>query len=904
MIVPMGGAPPARTVARASSVFAVSLGIACTSRLDTTLPMHEGTKAQIIADDQGRDIEAFEGTFPYDRIVASNGFILLSYSSALRDLQIAEGPVKLVAPGSPLGQRPIPRFDFGDVATIDGGRVAWRSITELPKALANRRIEGLDLSECAEEGGCLPEEDADPPTLCLHPCPPVEDPAPPLAAKDAAPPVAPRFRPCPSGWAETELEGLSACDPIPAGTGACAIDQLSIPGAGAACVAIGPPCPAGDYASDLPEGRPTLYVKQGAPAGGTGTAAAPFATIARALSAARQGAVIAVSKGTFEEAISLADPARNGIAIWGACAKASIIGGGLSVEAGVVAEVHSISIFGPNGSVLAKEGAGLDLDRVIVDGSGAAEAVAAESGAAITGANISIRAASGAGIAVRGGAAASLDRVYLSGSGGEAVSALDAASRLSLTNAHLEDTGIGIEVASGARVDLAKALVERSRSAAIRADGMGSTARLTDVVVRDVGSDPASGLDGEGIKATLGSSVSATRLVIERARNFGAIAIDGGTKLALSDAILRDIREQEANQGEGDGITAEIDVELRLNRVLVTRAKKYGVRIAEAKTSATLRDLAVYGVEPQLADGGGGVGLIVEQGAHATGTRVRFEDNATGDITVRDSSTIASFDSIGIVSSATIGSDAGTMHRVLIDNGASASLGQITIASAIARAISIGRGASAQLADVHVKRTRATRESSIFTPDGLGLYVWSEGRADVDRALFEGDEGYGILAEVGGMVTATDLEIRGSGLGGIRSRNGASVVARRVLIEHVHGTGVWAPLNGRIEISDARIHRSDPSLSTGLCNLAQACSGAGVLVAGDSSIELDRFVLDQNGYGGIVIDFGGHAKLGDGAITGNEGAGAVILDPAFPVRTVLEHVVFSGQNPAIMTKGQ
>jgi hypothetical protein len=78
------------------------------------------------------------------------------------------------------------------------------------------------------------------------------------------------------------------------------MDEAHFPGA-PACTLVGTPCSAGDFPTDLPGDAAIVYIRSGAPAGGDGWPTAPFGTIGEAVGSAPDGAVVAISKGTFDE---------------------------------------------------------------------------------------------------------------------------------------------------------------------------------------------------------------------------------------------------------------------------------------------------------------------------------------------------------------------------------------------------------------------------------------------------------------------------------------------------------------------------------------------------------------------------------------------------------------------------
>lgn len=130
------------------------------------------------------------------------------------------------------------------------------------------------------------------------------------------PPALPALAPCPPGWREVDddPDAIPGCDPWPEGGQAgCAGDEAHFPGE-PACARVGRACPAGEWAEDLPA-TGVLYVRAGGAAGGVGTMAAPFGTIAEAIAAAAAGTTIALGKGSYSEAVQV----PGSVTLAGAC---------------------------------------------------------------------------------------------------------------------------------------------------------------------------------------------------------------------------------------------------------------------------------------------------------------------------------------------------------------------------------------------------------------------------------------------------------------------------------------------------------------------------------------------------------------------------------------------------------
>ncbi len=101
------------------------------------------------------------------------------------------------------------------------------------------------------------------------------------AAREAA---LPDLTPCAPGWRAIEEDGLTLCEPWPAGGRAtCASSfEAHLPG-DSACGRLGSACPSGSFAEGLP--TDAIYVDSAASLSGDGSATSPFSSITEALAA-------------------------------------------------------------------------------------------------------------------------------------------------------------------------------------------------------------------------------------------------------------------------------------------------------------------------------------------------------------------------------------------------------------------------------------------------------------------------------------------------------------------------------------------------------------------------------------------------------------------------------------------
>ncbi|MCZ7681306.1 MAG: hypothetical protein M5U28_21965 [Sandaracinaceae bacterium] len=175
--------------------------------------------------------------------------------------------------------------------------------------------------------------------------------------------------------------------------------------------------------------------------------------------------------------------------------------------------------------------------------------------------------------------------------------------------------GAAVSAQTGGSIVLERGLVERSDVAALFAIRPGSRLEVSDVLVRDVRSVPSALVAGYGVHALRGGVVTASRLVIEGARESGVSAFHAGTQVLMTDLVVRGVTGRERDGALGPGVAIE-----EAATAVLTRARVEDVRFAAvyARTAASIEavDLLVEGVRPAACAGttcgedGGGHGLV------------------------------------------------------------------------------------------------------------------------------------------------------------------------------------------------------------------------------------------------------------------------------------------------------
>lgn len=438
------------------------------------------------------------------------------------------------------------------------------------------------------------------PALPLPDTGPSPDAAPPSAEPEVAAPDLPVLTPCPEGWRAVDGEPVT-CDAWPeTGREECGPGEAHFPGT-AGCAPVGAPCPEGEFPSDLPDGVPTLFVNDDAPSNGAnGTRTAPYPTIGEAMSRARQGTTIAIAKGTYEEGVRM----RNGVTLWGACARETRI------------ENRRVAA---NGSVVLVEEAGAVLRNLSLGG--------VHRGLVVTGPRGNVEAH---GVAVEG--------AWLGGIN------LYPGGRLTGDHLVVRDTvvgenifGYGIALTENSSAVIHHVVVERATSMAVAV--LGAELVLEDAALTDSRAQPRNGRLGGGLEAIGGADVTLRRVVIADNRDLGIYLHEPGTRLLVEDSIIGNTASRTLDAGGGNGVWLVEGTSATLRRSLIADSHEVAVLASDADTAISLEDVVIRDTAAR-GDGWGGSALAVQDGATANATRVLTERNVSTGVSVTDGSVL------------------------------------------------------------------------------------------------------------------------------------------------------------------------------------------------------------------------------------------------------------------------
>lgn len=623
----------------------------------------------------------------------------------------------------------------------------------------------------------------------------------PIAPTDAGiaspvPPLAPaRVEPtCPDGWLPSALSlGGAACVPWVEAP-RCGDGQLLVAGRG--CVPLATHCD-DEFAADAPPDA--VYVRPTG-AGGDGTRAHPYATIAEAL---RTGAhVVALSAGEHRSA----DLQLEGVTLLGACSDTTT----LRLQATLIAHTGTTRIarlrvrgaqppdrFWSSMSVHA--GATLELEEVEL-ASGISRAVQIDAGGSLVASRVAAR---------------DLSELFLA--------AIDPV-RITLDH-------VGVERATGGAFAIGQTSLFAS-----------GTLTATDVVATAIalGADPDAPDRGVWMAGGL-EQVELTRVVVDGSSQPGVL-LRGG-RLALTDVTVRDVRTM---------ALGVLESQAELTRVVVDDARSAGIFVASATVRAT--DLTVRRTDD----------AIVVFSSDATFARVAVEETTGGAIQCQASTVALSDVSVdGVTSNRTGGGfaiqsrESASVHAERVDvHGASyAALGvfdsELTLDDvriedtaavggsggyaianragmlaarrlAIARATSVGLLAidgTTSLSDVRIEDTQT---SDAFY--GVGLLVQTGDLASasstLERGFVGGSRVWGTwVVGAGARLDATDLVVDGTlaaacddpscvGMGGgsnLVVASGAALTLDRFASSHADSAGALLGADVTVSLSNGTL---------------------------------------------------------------------------------------------------
>lgn len=411
--------------------------------------------------------------------------------------------------------------------------------------------------------------------------------------------------------------------------------------------------------------------------------------------------------------------------------------------------------------------------------------------------------------------------------------------------------GAGVVVGDGASAELVGVAIERNRDVGLWVYGEGTEAILAGGVVRETMGRRLDGEYGLGVEVSRGARAAVARSFLDRNTETGAWALDAGTRLTLTDVVIRDTRARAGTGLYGQGVVAQDGAAVDLSRAILAGNRSSGVSGLDAGTRLTLTDVVVRGTRGQEHDQRFGSGLLVSRGAAAEASRALFDRNTTDGVRATGLGTTLRLTDVTVTATRSQELDGLWGIGLVVGVGARAEVERAELTeNRYAGVVAFGERTEAALADLSVRDTLGQELNGL---GGRGLEVVLGAAAEVERAAFERNRDVGVFVfGAGAAVEATDLVVDGTTAvrsgddgTGLASLAGARVEADRFVVRDSALCGVMIA------------HGRDPDTGEPVAGGGTASFGEGevsgnpvgvsVQTGADLEALLEHVVLRRNG---------------------------------------------------------
>ena len=629
----------------------------------------------------------------------------------------------------------------------------------------------------------------------------------------------------------------------------------------------------------------TIHVALWGDDGWDGSAEWPYRTIQQGADEA-DGGLVAVAAGTYVENLEL-DGDHDGVEIAGRCAELVVIDGsgeeapGVLVTGGEVG-IRAVTVTGGWRGIEVVAGlfasARLVARGLLLEGNHYTGLSAAYAGTSVDLEDVTVRntqplpdGAMGWGVDVEVGASLIARGLLLEGNHQVGLFALHAGTSVDLEDTVIRDTqplpdgtgGWGVGVVEGASLFARGLLLEGNHDVGLFAAHAGTTVDLEDATVRDTQPLP-DGTGGLGISVQDGASLLAWGLLLEGNHDVGLFAYGAGTTVDLEDAMILDTQPL-ADGTRGAGIAVHDGASLIAWGLLLEGNHDLGLFAEDAGTTVDLQDATVRDTQP-LPDGTSGRGVGVQDGASLVARGLLLDGNHDVGLFAYGAGTTVDLEDAMILDTQPLAD--GTRGRgISVQDGASlVARGLLLDGNHDVGLLVMDAGTTVDLEDATIRDTQPLPDGT----NGRGISV-QDGASLVARGLLlEGNHEVGLRASDAGATvdledaTVRDTQPRPDGIfgRGINVQAGASLVARGLLLEGNHDVGLFATDVGTsVDLEHATIRDTQP--------LPDGTFGCGIAVQEGVSLVARGLLLERNhGVGLVAINAGTSVDLEGARIAG------------------------------------
>jgi hypothetical protein len=284
-------------------------------------------------------------------------------------------------------------------------------------------------------------------------------------------------------------------------------------------------------------------------------------------------------------------------------------------------------------------GAQLTLERAALTGNQEVGIHVSQAGSTVTATEVLIArtqpdadGTGGRGIGVQEAAQLTLERAAVTDNHELGLAASGAGSKVMATEVLIARTqpkadgtfGRGIQAQGGVHLTLEHAAITDNHDIGLFADGVGTTVMATEVLIARTQPSP-DGRWGRGIGVREGAQLTLERAVLTDNHEAGLVAGGVGATVMATEVLIA--RTQPDADGTGGwGIGVHEGAQLTLERGLVTDNHDVGLIASDAGTTVTATEVAIARTQPS-ANGTRGRGISVQEGAQLTLSRGALTDN-------------------------------------------------------------------------------------------------------------------------------------------------------------------------------------------------------------------------------------------------------------------------------------
>jgi hypothetical protein len=455
--------------------------------------------------------------------------------------------------------------------------------------------------------------------------------------------------------------------------------------------------------------------------------------------------------------------------------------------------------------------------------------------------------------------------------------------------------GHGLYAEEGGTVVLAGVALVGHRSAAVLATDEGSRVRLEGAVISGT---RAASSGGQGVTAQLGATVELAAAILDDNEDAGLFAIAGGV-LDLDDVTVRATGTRADGKG-GHGLFVQDGAIARGRRVSLIASHE--VALVARGAAVDLEDVAIVDTEPGTDPTSPGFGVLGDRGADVSLTRARLE-RCRG-VAIGASGSRLAMEDVAVIETLPDSLDGTLGHAIEATVGATVDCTRCLVDRAHGAAvIADGAGTAIMLADTTVQSILPQVRDGSF---GHAVMVQAGARATITDALIIEAHDVGLFADGDGSellvertlvrrILASPTHAEGRGVAVQRDAHG---ILRDVRVEDCVGFGVVAVGAVlelmRVVIADVR----PPSCATSTCG--DQALAAGLASHSGASVSVSGFEIARSGVCGVQVIDHASLDLADGTIR-DVAIGACVQVDGYDLERLTRTVLYVGTDVPVQT---